>query len=99
MAFRDMLMERDVTMMRENIEQGIKEGLYRKEVNADLMARYRLESSFMIMQPSLMVSDRMSLMAVALEIGEHFMYGIMTPEGEKLYLTYKEKYLKQENKI
>ncbi len=98
-SFRDMLMERDVTMMRENIEQGIKEGLYRKEVNADLMARYRLESSFMIMQPSLMVSDRMSLMAVALEIGEHFMYGIMTPEGEKLYLTYKEKYLKQENKI
>jgi AcrR family transcriptional regulator len=98
-SFKEMLMDRDVAMMRDNIEQGIKEGLYRKEVNADLMARYRLETSFMILQPSLMVNDRMSLMAVALEIGEHFMYGIMTPEGEKMYLTYKAKYLKQENII
>ncbi|MES2701745.1 MAG: helix-turn-helix domain-containing protein [Bacteroidota bacterium] len=97
--FREQLMERDVTMMRENILQGIQEGHYREELNADLIARYRIETSLLILQPSLVVSDRNSLMSVALEIGEHFMYGIMTAKGEKLYKKYKEKYLKQANKI
>jgi AcrR family transcriptional regulator len=92
--FREMLAERDVVMIRENILQGIKEGLYREDINADLLARYRLETSLLILQPNLLVSDRNSLMSVALEIGEHFMYGIMTTKGEKLYLKYKTKYLK-----
>jgi AcrR family transcriptional regulator len=98
-TFRDLLMERDVAMMRENILQGIKEGYYREEVNADLMARYRLETSLLILQPSLLVSDRTGLISVALEIGEHFMYGIMTSKGEKLYQKYKAKYIKQASQI
>jgi len=98
-TFRDLLVEKDVVLMRDNILQGIKEGLYREEINADLMARYRLESSLLILQPNLLVSDRHGLLSVALEIGEHFLYGIMTPKGEKLYQKYKEKYLKQAAKI
>lgn len=95
-TFRDMLVERDVVMIRENIVQGIKEGLYRENLNADLLARYRLETSLLILQPNLLVSDRNSLMSVALEIGEHFLYGIMNNKGEKLYHKYKAKYLKQQ---
>lgn len=93
--FRVMLEERDVVLMRNNILQGIKEGLYRPGIHPDIMARYRLETSLLIFQPNLMVNDRNSLISVALEIGEHFMYGLMTPRGEQLYITYKEKYLKQ----
>lgn len=98
-TFRDMLVENDVVMMRDNILQGIKEGLYREGLNADLMARYRLETSMLILQPSLLVSDRNNLMSVAMEIGEHFMYGLMTSKGEKLYQKYKEQYLKQAPRI
>jgi TetR/AcrR family transcriptional regulator, cholesterol catabolism regulator len=94
--FRDLLMERDVVMVRENILQGIKEGLYREELNADLLAKYRIETSLMALQPTLMVNDRANLMSVALELGEHFMYGIMNQKGIELYNTYKEQYLKQE---
>jgi AcrR family transcriptional regulator len=97
-TFRDLLVERDVVMMRDNILQGIKEGLYREDINADLLARYRLETSLLILQPNLLVNDRNSLMTVALEIGEHFLYGIMNAKGEKLYLKYKEKYLKHASK-
>lgn len=86
--FRDLLMQRDVAMMRDNILQGIREGVYRGELNADLLARYRLETS-------LLVSDRATLMTVALEIGEHFMYGMMTPKGIELYIKYKEHYINQ----
>jgi len=98
-TFRDLLVERDVVMMRDNILQGIKEGLYREDINADLLARYRLETSMLILQPNLLVSDRNSLMSVALEIGEHFLYGIMNAKGEKLYIRYKAKYLKQAPRI
>jgi len=94
-TFREQLMDKDVTMIRDNIEQGIAEGYYREDINANLLARYRLETSLMILQPNLLVNDRNDLMSVTLEIGEHFLYGIMTPKGEKLYQKYKLKYLKQ----
>lgn len=93
--FRDLLLERDVMMIRDNIVQGMKEGLYREDVNPDLMARFRIESSLMALQPTLMVNDRANLMNVALDLGEHFMYGIMTPKGIELYKQYKAQYLKQ----
>ncbi len=92
--FRELLLERDVALVKENILQGISEGLYRAEVNADLMARYRIETSLMALQPTLMVNDRNTLMSVALELGEHFMYGMMTPLGIEEYLKHKEHYLK-----
>ncbi len=98
-TFRELLKDRDVAMMRDNILQGIKEGLYRENIDADIMARYRLESSLLMFQPNLMVNDRNSLIAVAMEIGEHFIYGLVTHKGEELYITYKEKYLKQASKI
>ena len=98
-TFRELLVEKDVVMMRDNILQGIQEGLYRPEVNADLMARYRLETSLLVLQPNLLVSDRNNLMGVALEIGEHFLYGIMTAKGQEMYLLYKEQYLHTTNKL
>ncbi len=98
-TFRDLLVERDVVMIRDNILQGIKEGLYREDINADLLARYRLETSLLILQPNLLVNDRNNLMSVALEIGEHFLYGIMTGKGENLYKKYKIKYLNQASTI
>ena len=97
--FRELLLAKDVVLLRNNMMQGIMEGIYRDDINADLMARYRLESSLLVLQPNLMVNDRNSLMTVALEIGEHFLYGIMTHKGEKLYQTYKTKYLKKAPKI
>jgi AcrR family transcriptional regulator len=94
-TFREQLSIRDVAMIRENIEQGMKEGIYREGLNADLLARYRVESSLLILQPNLLVNDRSDLMSVAMEVGEHFLYGIMNAKGEKLYQKYKTKYLKQ----
>lgn len=91
--FREKLLSRDVEMLRQNIEQGISEGLYREGINADLMARYRMETALMMFQPNLMVSDRYDLVFVSHELAEHFLYGLMTAKGEKLYEKFKEQYL------
>ena len=92
--FRELLIEKDAGMIRDNILDGMRLGLYRDNLNADLLARYRLETSLMILQPNLMVNERDELLYVHLEIAEHFMYGIMTAQGVELYIKYKQKYLK-----
>lgn len=97
-AFRESLINQDLVSVKENLEQGIREGLYRENLNVDLVAKFHLESALLLMQPNLMVNDREDLKAVNYEITELFLYGIMTPKGEKLYHKYKEKYLKQATK-
>jgi hypothetical protein len=93
--FKNILLAQDVEAIKRNLVRGIEEGLYRAEINPDFMARFRLELSLMMFQPNLLVTDRTAMHMVGHEIAEHFLYGIMTNKGEKLYIKYKEKYLKQ----
>ena len=90
--FRDVLQTHDVELVRQNIIRGIGEGLYRTELDPDITARYRIETALMCLQSNLLVNDRFSLMQVGFAMTEMFLYGIMTPKGEKLYERYKEKY-------
>ncbi|HYD22080.1 MAG TPA: TetR/AcrR family transcriptional regulator [Flavipsychrobacter sp.] len=97
-VFRESLVTQDVEAVKKNLQQGIEEGLYRENLNVDLVARFHIESALLLMQPNLMVNEREDLKAVNHEITELFLYGIMTPKGEKLYHKYKEKYLKHATK-
>ena len=78
---------------RQNLDQGVAEGLYRPEINTEVMALFHMESVLMIMLPNMIVKDRFDLYTVSREIMEHYIYGIVTPKGEKLYRKYKEQYL------
>lgn len=97
--FREMLLGRDVAMIKDNIEEGIKAGYYREDIDAELLAKYKIETSIMILHPNQMVRDNHSILSVAMEIGEHFMYGIMTHKGEELYKEYKAQYIKKSPRI
>lgn len=97
--FRDSLLERDVQNIMSNMERGIMEGLYRPEIDPEFMSRYRMELSLLMYHPTLLINDRFNLQFVGREISEHFLYGIMTSKGEKLYQKYKEQYFKQVSKI
>lgn len=87
-------MERDVVSVKRNLEQGIKEENYRADINIEILARFHMESCLLVMMPNMMVKDRFDIRLVNQEMMEHFMYGIMTAQGIKLYLKYKEQYLK-----
>lgn len=97
--FKESMLAKDVEQVRMNMERGISEGLYRPEINPEFMARYRMELSLIMYHSNLLINDRVDLQFVGHEINEHFLYGIMTPKGEKLYQKYKEKYFKQVSKI
>lgn len=97
--FKDSMMQDDVERLKENIQNGIAEGLYRPELDVEFMSRFRMELSLLMYHPNLMLSDRQDLQFVGHQISEHFLYGIMTQKGEKLYQKYKEQYIKQVSKI
>ena len=92
--FRATLQEKDLVIIKQILQRGIDEGLFRPDINADLLGRYRLETSLIMFQQNLLVNERYDLMFVTHEICEHFLYGIMTQKGEKLYHKYNDKYLK-----
>ncbi len=97
-VFRMEILEKDVEVLRKNIIRGMEGGLYRTGLNPDLMARFHIEASLLAFQPTLLVNAHHDLRYVNRELSEHFMYGIMTPKGEKLYQKYKAQYLKQSSK-
>lgn len=94
-TFKNNMMAKDIEAIKKNILWGIDEGLYREGLNADFMAKYRMEISMLVLHPNLLVNTSNDLKFVMHEVSEHFLYGIMTPKGEKLYQKYKEKYIKQ----
>lgn len=93
--FRCSVMEEDVERLKENLRDGVTQGYYREDINVDFLAVYRMELTMLAYHPNLMVRETRPMYEVANDISEHFLYGIMTSKGEKLYKKYKEKYLKQ----
>lgn len=87
-------LEEDVEQVRINLLQGIAEGNYREDIDADLLSKFHIESAMLLLQPNMMVKDRYDIRHVNHVITEHFLYGIMTPKGEKLYRKYREQYIK-----
>lgn len=80
-------------MIKKNIERGIKEELYRPEIDTEIMARYRLESMMLVFNTSLFPSSKFNLVKLHKEILEHFLYGLATLKGYKLILKYKQQLL------
>jgi AcrR family transcriptional regulator len=78
------------TLIKENIEWGKKDGLYREEILADIMARFRLASVFLIFNPDIFPGGKHSLPAIVSEITDNFLYGLASPKGQKLIQKYKQ---------
>ena len=76
-------------LIRSNIERGKREGLYRQEADTEVMSRFRLESMMVLFNMDLFPPSSFNLADVSLEVLEHFLYGLATPEGRELIRTYK----------
>jgi AcrR family transcriptional regulator len=80
-------------MVKKNIERGIKEELYRPEIDIEIMSRYRLESMMLGFNTEIFPSSKFNLVKLQQEILEHFLYGLATLKGYKLILKYKQQRL------
>ncbi len=73
-----------------SIEQGKKEGFFRHEVNTHILATVRLETIQFAFDPVLFPKDKFELIEIQMQIFEHFIYGLFTDKGKKLYEKYKQ---------
>ena len=93
--YRDHINKFMYQVIVENLQRGIKESLYRPEINVDVTAKHRIESAFMTFNQDLFPHNRYLISEVARELGVLFMYSIATPKGVKLI----EKYYQQRTAI
>ncbi|MEO7991229.1 MAG: TetR/AcrR family transcriptional regulator [Chryseolinea sp.] len=75
-----------------NIKQGIEEGYYRPEVNAEIIAAIRIELISIGFDQNVFSQSIFNLTEVQSQIFDHFVYGLCTDKGKKLYQKHKEQY-------
>jgi TetR/AcrR family transcriptional regulator, cholesterol catabolism regulator len=85
-------------MIRDNIEKGVSEGLYRDDFDIEVLTRYRLHSIMLAFDPEVFPNNRPNVVHIEQQIMEHFLYGIATAKGQKLIQKYKTQRTKKENK-
>lgn len=81
-------------VIKDNIDWGIKDELYRPDINVDVMVKFRLESMMLAFDVSVFPPGKYNLAGVTEVIIEHFVYGLATIKGHKLI----QKYNEQRNK-
>jgi TetR/AcrR family transcriptional regulator, cholesterol catabolism regulator len=77
-------------IVRHNIEWGMKEELYRPDINIDVMSKFRIESMMIPFNVSTFPPGKYSLGETSQLIIEHFVYGLATIKGHKLIQKYNE---------
>ena len=89
--FQKMKYDHLFKVIQKNLQRGIEEGLYRSEIDTEVIARYRLESIMIPFNLSVYPPAKFSLAAVTKELMEHYLFGLATVKGHKLILKYKGK--------
>lgn len=78
----------------ENLRRGIEEGLYRSDIQRDIVAKSRIEAAFLVFNPDLFPHSRYSMSEVNFELAKLFLHGVCTDKGKPLI----EQYTKERNK-
>jgi AcrR family transcriptional regulator len=90
-------------IIKTNLIKGIAQGVYRKEIDPEILSIYRLETSFVPFNPQLYPFSKFDIGKVTVQIIENFIYGAMSIKGmeqmEKYKLANNNNILDQENKL
>lgn len=77
-------------VIKENLEWGIKDELYRPDINVDVLAKYRIESMMIPFNIMAFPPGKYNLAVTSEVILENFTYGLATVKGHKLIQKYNE---------
>lgn len=73
-----------------NLQEGIKESYFRPEINPEIMAAMRIELVQIGFNNDVFPPSQFKLSEVQEQLFDHFVYGLVTDKGKKLYQKYKE---------
>ncbi len=76
----------------ENFQRGIKEGHYKRENNSNILSKYLIELTLMVLSRSTLLSDEIERDRVYTVLFENFMYGMTTAKGSQFLDEHFKKY-------
>lgn len=82
-------------VIKENIERGIKEELYRPELQVEVMARFRVSSMMLPFNPEFHTKLKQSLAVMEEAITLNFLFGLVSAKGYKLTVKYQKERIKK----
>ena len=88
--FKDYKNKFLLQIIRSNIEWGIKDELYRPDLNVDVLSKYRIESIMIPFNVAVFPPGKYNLAKTSEIMIENFTYGLATIKGHKLIQKYNE---------
>ena len=76
-------------IIKTNLERGVREELYREEIDTDILSRYRLYTVLLSFNPEVFPTIKTNPVHIEQQLIECFLYGLATPKGYKLIQKYK----------
>ena len=76
-------------VISNNLERGVKEELYRPDIDIDVITRLRIESVMLPFNAEVFPNNRTHLIHIEQQLFEHFLFGLITTKGLKLIQKYK----------
>jgi hypothetical protein len=86
--FRDHKDKFVANIITQNLEWGIKDDLYRPDIDIDILCKFRLESMMLPFNVAVFPPGKYNLADITGKIIEHFVYGVATIKGHKLIQKY-----------
>ncbi len=76
-------------LVKQNLEAGIKEKLYRKDIDVNILARFRIDTMFLPFNIDFQKSAKKNMMECQIQIILNFLYGLVTKKGYELAESYR----------
>lgn len=76
--------------VERNLKQGIEEGYFRPEIDPAVISAVRLELVQVAFNEEIFPREQFRLQEVQMQIFDHFVYGLVTDKGRKLYQKFKD---------
>lgn len=83
-------------IVMENLKWGMKEELYRHDINIEIMSRYRVGTIMIAFNSDVFPKTRFNLIEIEQDVILHFLYGVATAKGIKFIEKYNNQ--RKENK-
>ena len=75
-------------IMMDNLKAGIKQKLYRPEINVEILSRFRVESVFIPFNQDFHQGIKSSIVEAEEQLVVHYLFGLVTPKGYEMVVKY-----------
>lgn len=72
----------------KNLEKGVAENFFRPDINVNVLAKIRVEEIHLSFDERVYPKDEFDFTEVQMQLFDHFVHGVLTEKGIKLYKNY-----------